>query len=287
MSERIPTTNFSASWTRVDQTSDPSFYARLLEETRAQLLDRARREPGVVFGPLELGPGLRVLDVGCGTGDYLRMMAPFVDPGPAVGIDLSATLIARAQQRSAGDGTNLSFRVGDAYDLPFPDASFDRVVASQVLLHLADPWRAVAEMRRVLARAGLLSIGEWDWDSVCLAVTDRELGRRFTHLLCDQMHNGLIVRELHAQLMRHGFTRVAMTPQVRLDHDLDAAYEWLIEPATREFVRTGAITPEEGDRLLGDLRARAATGRYFLARTFYSVIASAGETNETSGMGGD
>ena len=41
------------------------------------------------------------------------------------------------------------FRVGDAYELPFPDASFDRVVATQILLHLADPWRAVTEMRRV------------------------------------------------------------------------------------------------------------------------------------------
>jgi hypothetical protein len=88
------------------------------------------------------------------------------------------------------------------------------------------------------------------------------------------MQNGLIVRELPAQLMRHGFTQVAVTPQVRLSCELDAAYEWLIEPATREFVRTGAITPEEGDRLLGDLRERADTGRYFLARTYYSVIAS-------------
>lgn len=278
MREGIPATNFSASWTRVDQTSDPSFYSRLLEATRAQLLDQARREPGVVFGPLELAPGMRVLDVGCGTGDYLRIMADLVDPGPAVGIDLSVTLIARAQQRTAGNAANLSFRVGDAYDLPFPDASFDRVVATQVLLHLADPWRAVAEMRRVLTPGGMLSIGEWDWDSFCLALTDRDLGRRFTHLLCDQMRNGLIVRELPSQLTLHGFPHIALTPQVRLSRELDAAYQWLFEPATREFVRTGAITPEDGDRLLDDLRERAATGRYFLARTYYSLIATAGQT---------
>ena len=153
MTESVPTTNFSASWTRVDQTSDPSFYSSLLEATRAQGLDQARRDPGAVFGPLELRAGLRVLDVGCGTGGYLRIMAPLVAPGPAVGIDVSATLIARAQQLAAADDANVSFRVGDAYDLPFPAASFDRVVASQVLLHLAEPWRAVAQMRRVLAPA--------------------------------------------------------------------------------------------------------------------------------------
>ncbi len=105
MSEQLPTANFSASWTQVDQTIDPSFYARLLDATRAQLLDQARREPGVVFGPMKLRPGLRVLDVGCGAGHQLRIMAPLVDPGPAVGIDLSATLVAQAQQRVAGDGT--------------------------------------------------------------------------------------------------------------------------------------------------------------------------------------
>ena len=123
---------------------------------------------------------MRVLDVGCGTGGYLRILVPLVAPGPAVGIDLSATLIAEAQQRTAAGEANVSFRVGNAYDLPFPDASFDRVVATQILLHLADPWRAVTEMRRVLAPGGLISVGEWDWDSTCLAVTDRELG---PHLL--------------------------------------------------------------------------------------------------------
>ena len=49
MSERLPTTNFSASWARVDETSDPSFYSRLLDATRAQGLEQARREPGAVF----------------------------------------------------------------------------------------------------------------------------------------------------------------------------------------------------------------------------------------------
>ena len=145
-----------------------------------------------------------------------------------------------------------------------------------MLLHLADPWRAVAEIHRVLAPGGRLWIEEWDWDSTCLAVDDRELGRRFTHRLCDQMHNGLIVREVQWQLSTRGFRQVTLTPRVRLAHGLDATHEWLIEPATREFVRTGAFTAAEGEGLLDELRERARTGRYFLARTFYSVTAIAG-----------
>jgi ubiquinone/menaquinone biosynthesis C-methylase UbiE len=275
VSERVPVTNFSASWTRVDQTSDPSFYAALLDATRAEGLAEARRDPGTAFAPLKLRPGLRVLDVGCGTGDYLRIMAPLVAPGPAVGVDLSASLIDRAQRRVTPGQAHMSFQVGDACELPFADAAFDRVVANQILLHLADPWRAVAEMRRVLGPGGLLSIGEWDWDSTCLALTDPELGRRFTHLLCDQMNNGLIARELSWQLAGRGFTHITVAPQLRLSREPGAAHQWLIEPVTRELVRTGALTPEEGELLLTDLHERARNGQYFLARTYYTAIAAA------------
>jgi hypothetical protein len=72
-----------------------------------------------------------------------------------------------------------------------------------------------------------------------------------------------------------------VTPQVHLSRDPGAAYEWLIEPVARELARTGALTAGEGDRLLDDLRERAATGRYFLARTYYSVIATAGTVTAT------
>jgi ubiquinone/menaquinone biosynthesis C-methylase UbiE len=276
MSERAPTTNFSASWTHVDQTTDPSFYAKLLQATRAEELERARRDPAAVFGAFGLRPGLRLLDVGCGTGDYLRVMAPLVAPGQAIGIDLSAELVKRGELLSRGEQPNLSFQVADVYHPPFADASFERVTATQVMVHLSYPWTAIRELRRVLVPGGRLAIAEWDWDSTCLAVTDRGLGRRFTHLLCDQMNNGLIARELASELVGHGFIEVDVVPQVRIQRTLGAAHQWLIRPAIEEFVRTGALTEAEGTRLLDDLHERDATGRYFLARNYYVTVATAG-----------
>ncbi len=55
--ERVPVTNFSASWARVDQTSDPSFYAALLDATRAEGLAEARRDPGAAFAALKFRAG--------------------------------------------------------------------------------------------------------------------------------------------------------------------------------------------------------------------------------------
>ena len=276
MDERVPTTNFSASWTRVDQTSDPSFYANLLQATRAQELERARRDPAAAFGALGLRPGHRLLDVGCGTGDYLRVMAPLVAPGEAIGIDVSAELVKRAELLSRDEQANLSFRVADVYDLPFADASFERVTATQVMVHLSHPWTAISELRRVLVPGGRLAIAEWDWDSTCLAVTDRDLGRRFIHLLCDQMNNGLLARELASELVGHDFMDVDVIPEVRTTRSLGAAHEWLIQPAITEFMRTGALTQAEGARLLDDLHERGATGRYFLARNYYVTVATVG-----------
>src|SRR5579859_4280311 len=132
------------------------FYASLLDATRAEGLAEARRDPDAAFAPLKLRAGLRVLDVGCGTGDYLRVMAPLVAPGRAVGVDLSAALVGCAQRRISPGQAHVTFKVGDACRLPFADAAFDRVIAHQVLLHLADPWRAIWEMRRV--RSGRAAI---------------------------------------------------------------------------------------------------------------------------------
>lgn len=277
MTEPVPTTNFSASWTRVDQTTDPSFYANLLQATRADDVERARKDPAAVFGALDLRPGLRLLDVGCGTGDYLRVMAPLVAPGEAVSIDLSSELVKLAELRSLPEHPNVSFQVGDVYDLPFADASFERVTATQVMVHLSQPWEAISELRRVLAPGGRLAIAEWDWDSTCLAVSDRNLGRRFTHLLCDQMNNGLITRELPSALVGLGFVSVDVLPQVRIQRGLGAAHTWLIRPAIEEFVRTGTLTEAEGTALVEDLEQRDATGRYFLARTYYVTVAAAGQ----------
>ncbi|PYV60786.1 MAG: hypothetical protein DMG95_13710 [Acidobacteria bacterium] len=152
MAERVvPSTAFADAWIQVDRTEDPRFFVNLLDATRARLLERARISPKDFFAPLALSPGLNVLDVGCGTGDFLRLLAPIVSPGKAVGLDLSETMIAEAVQRSAQDSVNLSFRVGSALELPFQAESFDRVLATQVLLHIPDPWSALAEMKRVLA----------------------------------------------------------------------------------------------------------------------------------------
>ena len=274
MPERLPSTAFADAWIQVDRTEDPRFFVNLLDATRARLLERARKSPSEFFAPLALRPGLNVLDVGCGTGDFLRLIAPLVSPGAAVGLDLSETMIAEAVQRSKDGLTNISFRVGSVLELPFEAGKFDRVVATQLLLHVPDPWKALLEMKRVLSPAGRICVTEIDWGTLVVQSSDSELGRRFSELACRELRNGLIIRELPGQLRELGFNNILMVPEVEVAQDLDAFYTWFVEPSLKHFTRIGAFSASEADAFLADLKERAHRGRYFSSRTCYTVLAS-------------
>lgn len=270
----VPSTAFADAWIQVDRTDNPDFFVSVLDATRARLLERARMSPSDFFAPLELRTGINVLDVGCGTGDFIRLMAPLVSPGAAVGVDLSETMIRAARQRSVTHVDNLSFHVGSVLELPFPAASFDRVLATQLLLHLPDPLRALEEMKRVLAPSGVLAISEIDWGTVVVQSSDGELGRRFSRLACEELRNGLIIRELPGHLRELGFKDILIRPEVEVAQDLDAFYTWFVEPSLRHFKRIGAFSEAEVAAFLNDLRARAARGNYFSSRTYYTVLAT-------------
>lgn len=98
-----------------------------------------------------------VLEIAAGTGRNL----PFYPEGVRlVGVELSPGMLEIARRRAQELGVQAELRVGDAHDLPFPDASFDTVVATLALCTIPDDRRAVAEAARVLRPGGLLLLLE-------------------------------------------------------------------------------------------------------------------------------
>jgi len=111
-----------------------------------------------------LTPGATLLDVGCGPGTITLDFAARVAPGRVIGIDSSDEIIQKATQLAAEDDlANVEFMVGNGYELPFDDDSFDIVHAHQVLQHVSRPVAMLREFRRVCAPGGVVAVREVDY----------------------------------------------------------------------------------------------------------------------------
>ncbi len=133
-------------------------YDRYCETEIGQYVDRVERD--LLWRLLALRPGLRVVDLGCGTGAYTVRMA---DAGcRLVGVDRSRAMlsVARAKPLAAGGGAVCpAWMEADVTQLPIPDGQFDRGLVHVALEFVENPARALQEAARVIAPGGRLVVG--------------------------------------------------------------------------------------------------------------------------------
>ena len=125
-----------------------------------------------VYGPpteaklLELGlkPGLRVVEIGCGSGNMTCWCAQQVGPtGHVTGIDASADSLEQARQQAASRGlTNVAFETGDINALTLPARSFDIAFCRCVLMHQRQPELGLTQMARLVRPGGVVLCEELD-----------------------------------------------------------------------------------------------------------------------------
>jgi SAM-dependent methyltransferase len=134
----------------------------------------------VDFDRLGLKAGERVLDMGCGAGRHAFEM--YRRGADVIALDMDADELAGvgelfAAMREQGEvpaGAEADTKQGDALDLPFPDGEFDRVVAAEVLEHIPEDTRAIAELARVLRPGGTMAVTVPRWlpEKICWALSD-------------------------------------------------------------------------------------------------------------------
>jgi len=158
-----------------DQLADAGSYKFGKFEKNAEELARLKLQATIaidterdVWKTAGLKLGMNVLDIACGPGFTACELAKAIENGTVTGVDINEELIFTAQQVKVSEKVeNVSFCLGNIYDLDLPESSFDFVYARFVFQHLEKPDLALSNIRKVLKPGGILCILDIDdnWTS--------------------------------------------------------------------------------------------------------------------------
>jgi ubiquinone/menaquinone biosynthesis C-methylase UbiE len=154
---------------------------------------RRYRDPAQTVQLLGLAPGMRVLEIGTGSGLFTAEAAQLVEPhGQLIGIDLQIGMLHPLhRQLQAGEPRKIVLAGATAEHLPLPNASIDLAFAIAVLPMIRDKQQALRELRRVLKPAGLLAVSEEVIEPEYVpAIVTRHWCRRAGFSLTAQIHRG-------------------------------------------------------------------------------------------------
>lgn len=176
-----------------------------------------------------------VLEAGCGVGAQTITLARNSPEARITSIDISEASVAEAKRKVEGAGfTNVSFRRGDIFDLPFEPESFDHIFVCFVLEHLAMPVEALNSLKKLLKVGGTITVIEGDHGSTFF---HPESGAAHEAIRCQVElqrragGNANIGRELYPLLNAGGFGSIRVSPRMVY---VDASKPGLVEGFTKK-----------------------------------------------------
>lgn len=137
----------------------PAFATQLIDNPiRRRLVQR----PDVLAERLQLKPGMIVVEIGPGKGNYTKAVAERILPrGKVYAIDIQESVIERLKKRIKKEGiTNIVPKIDNAYNLSFAEQSVDRVFAMACLPEIPEPVKVLREFHRILKPDGLVCLCE-------------------------------------------------------------------------------------------------------------------------------
>jgi ubiquinone/menaquinone biosynthesis C-methylase UbiE len=272
----IPRSGFSD----VDHTADPAAFVRFLDQRSATpffIDNRAAR-----LARLQLTPDSRVLEVGCGVGDFTRDLQAAVgsaaSAGPTaavVGLDFSAVMLAIARARTDNAAALPRYCLADASHLPFAPASFDALTAERVLFHLDDPASAVAELARVARPGARVALFEPDWATMAISAGEPDVTRKIISLYVGRLATPDAARALPHMLRAAGFGDVRVEPadHVRTERS-DESGGGGLRNVIVAGIASGALTRDEVAAWSTAVREAESAGRYRFSVRFLLITAS-------------
>ncbi|MGU7782706.1 methyltransferase domain-containing protein [Burkholderia sp. PU8-34] len=247
-------------FSRVDAVDANDFVTRLDVMQRLDTFQIYKQETFELMG---LRPGMRIADVGCGTGDDLGKLVRQVAPGgSAMGFDLSEAMLDESRRRFAAVPA-LTFRNAPATALGVAANTFDAIRADRVLIHVPTPENALMEMIRVTRPGGRIVVSEPDMPGCWVASSDYALTGRIMQSIAESCVNPYLARDLFAMFRDAGLDDISFRMRSVTAFDprsVDKILDFKSVIATMQV--QGLFSEEEVAHWLAEFEERGRTGRF-------------------------
>ena len=214
---------------------------------------------------MAIGPGNRVLDVGCGTGVFLPKLAEVVGAdGSIVALDHVVGFLTEARELMASGhiGTPVQYVEGDALRLPFPDATFDACHTERVLIHLSDPNQCLREMRRVVRPGGWVVCVEPDLDGMRIDHPDPAIARVVVAGFTETVRHPAMGLQLNRRMAEAGLVGRRVWTLTEVERELADDTGPFLRAGAMRLANEGRAEPEAVSRGFDWLERQSAQGRY-------------------------
>ena len=226
---------------------------------------------------LDLTAAGEVLALACGTGVEVRALVGRPGFGGRVtALDISPDLVAKGRALAADEGwaERVSWQVGDAQALDFPDRTFDLVLAHTLVSHVPRPDRVVAEAARVVRPGGRVAVFDGDYATLTFGTDDPEVGRRMDErIIAGVIANPRVMRGMPRLLRRVGLELTSSRSWVLTEIGRADFFLGSLQSFSVLLAKAGVATAAEVEAFVADQTKASEDGVFFGGANYYAMVA--------------